>query len=59
MNFDRSGGLALDIPGSVIRFAHGVMTAALYDTLLRARLQAWIDRVRSEWELDSASNDGA
>jgi transcriptional regulator with XRE-family HTH domain len=68
-------GLALDIPGSVIRLQrksnsnqlkgrtwrseHGVMTVALHDTSLRARLQAWIDRVRSEWALDSASDNGA
>jgi AcrR family transcriptional regulator len=68
-------GLALDIPGSVIRLqrksnsnqlngrtwrsAHGVMTVALYDTLLRARLQAWIDRIRSDWQLDSAFDHGA
>ena len=41
------------------RSEHGVMEVALYDTMLRARLQAWIDRVRSDWELDSASNLGA
>jgi hypothetical protein len=31
------------------RCAHGVLTVRVYDTLLRARLQAWIDRVRDDW----------
>jgi hypothetical protein len=31
------------------RSAHGVLTVRTGDTLLRARLQAWMDRVQSEW----------
>ena len=41
------------------RCQHGVATVAVYDTLLRARLQAWIDRIRQDWDLHSASRDGA
>jgi hypothetical protein len=63
-------GDLLRIDGSVIRFQrksnsgrlrgrtwrsrYGVITVAVSDTLLRARLQAWIDRIRVEWQLDSA-----
>jgi hypothetical protein len=31
-----------------------VLTVATNDTYLRARLQAWIDRIREDWSLDSA-----
>ncbi len=31
------------------RSEHGVLTACANDTLLRARLQAWIDRVKADW----------
>jgi hypothetical protein len=31
------------------RCAHGVLTVHVGDTLLRARLQAWIDRLRESW----------
>jgi transcriptional regulator with XRE-family HTH domain len=41
------------------RSAHGVLTVRVADTLLRARLQAWIDRVREDWGLDSAARLGA
>jgi hypothetical protein len=41
------------------RSKYGVMTVTLGDTLLRARLQAWIDRIREDWALDSASPIGA
>ncbi len=37
------------LAGRTWRSAHGVLTVRVGDTLLRARLQAWIDRVRSEW----------
>jgi hypothetical protein len=32
------------------RSVHGVLNAVLNDTLLRARMQAWMDRLREEWE---------
>jgi excisionase family DNA binding protein len=32
------------------RSRHGVIAVAVYDTLFRARLQAWMDRLRSDWE---------
>jgi transposase-like protein len=67
-------GRALGIDGAVIRMqrksnsnqlagrtwrsAHGVMTVAAYETLLRSRLQAWIDLIRQEWTLDSAESRG-
>lgn len=41
------------------RSKHGVLTAGVHDTYLRARLQAWIDRIREDWGLDSASRCGA
>jgi transcriptional regulator with XRE-family HTH domain len=41
------------------RCEHGVLTVTAGDTLLRARLQAWIDRIRSDWALDSAPPIGA
>ena len=41
------------------RSEHGVLTVTVNDTLLRSRLQAWIDRVRDEWRLDSARIGGA
>ncbi|MCL2769208.1 MAG: helix-turn-helix domain-containing protein [Solirubrobacterales bacterium] len=31
------------------RSRHGVITALVHDTLLRARVQAWIDRVKGDW----------
>ncbi|HXW59178.1 MAG TPA: hypothetical protein VEJ23_06835 [Solirubrobacteraceae bacterium] len=31
------------------RSAHGVLTLTAHDTLLRARMGAWIDRVEAEW----------
>jgi AcrR family transcriptional regulator len=33
----------------VWRCAYGVAAVTVHDTLLRARLQAWMDRVRREW----------
>jgi hypothetical protein len=41
------------------RSRHGVLSVGVNDTLLRARLQAWIDGVRKEWRLDSAAPRGA
>ncbi len=32
------------------RCEHGVLTVTVNDTLLRARLQAWIDRLRTGWQ---------
>jgi len=40
-----SGQLA----GRTWRCVHGVLTVHVGDTLLRARLQAWIDRLRESW----------
>lgn len=40
----------------VWRCANGVATVAVYDTLLRARLQAWIDRMHQDWDLHSAQH---
>jgi hypothetical protein len=58
-------GSVLDVDGAAIRLQrksnsgqlrgrswrskHGVVTVGVYDTYLRARLQAWIDLVRGDW----------
>lgn len=36
------------------RSRYGVLTVGADDTYLRARLQAWIDRLSQDWGLDSA-----
>jgi hypothetical protein len=41
--------------GRTWRCKHGVLTVTTCDTLLRARLQAWMDCVQAEW-LDSPAN---
>lgn len=41
------------------RCEHGVASVDVHDTYLRARIQAWIDRIRAEWSLDSAASSGA
>jgi transcriptional regulator with XRE-family HTH domain len=41
------------------RCKNGVLTARISDTAFRARLQAWIDRIRKDWSLDSAGLLGA
>lgn len=59
-------GAVLGIDGQVIRLqrksnsaqlrgrswrsVHGVLTVGANDTMLRARLQAWIDRVKEDWK---------
>lgn len=35
--------------GRVWRSRHGVLTVRVQDTQLRARIQAWMDRLREEW----------
>ena len=45
--------------GRTWRSKHGVLTVGVGDTLLRARLQAWMDRIRDDWALDSATRHGA
>jgi hypothetical protein len=47
------------LKGRTWRSAHGVMSITVSDTYLRARLQAWIDRVRAGWRLDCAVPIGA
>jgi hypothetical protein len=37
------------LTGRTWRSVHGVLTARVNDTMLRARLQAWMDRLRAEW----------
>lgn len=37
------------LAGRTWRSQYGVLTVGVHDTLLRARLQAWIDCVRQEW----------
>ncbi len=38
------------LTGRTRRSRHGVLALRVSDTLLRARLQAWMDRLRSEWQ---------
>jgi excisionase family DNA binding protein len=63
-------GATLGIDGSVVRFQrksnsnqlsgrtwrcrYGVLTVVCHDTLLRARLQGWMDCLRESWHLDSS-----
>ena len=47
------------LKGRAWRSVHGVLAVTTNDTYLRARLQAWIDRVREDWRLDSATPCGA
>ena len=65
-------GAKLEIDGDVIRFQrksnsnqltgriwrcqYGVLTIVCHDTLLRARLQAWMDCLRGSWHLDSTAH---
>jgi AcrR family transcriptional regulator len=37
------------LAGRTWRSEHGVLTLAVHDTLLRARLQAWLDLIRASW----------
>jgi AcrR family transcriptional regulator len=46
------------LTGRTWRSAHGVLTVTVFDTLLRARLQAWMDRTRADWCLDSGRSRG-
>jgi hypothetical protein len=38
------------LTGRCWRSRNGVLHVRVSDTLFRARVQAWMDRVRSEWE---------
>jgi excisionase family DNA binding protein len=38
------------LTGRIWRSRHGVLEVCVHDTLLRARLQAWMDRLRTEWQ---------
>lgn len=65
-------GSTLQIDGGLVRFqrksnsnqmtgrtwrcAHGVLTIVCHDTLLRARIQAWMDCLRGSWHLDSSGH---
>ena len=37
------------LTGRCWRSRYGVLAVSAYDTLFRARLQAWIDRLHAEW----------
>ncbi len=43
------------LAGRTWRSEHGVLSVRINDTYLRARLQAWIDQIREDWTLESAS----
>jgi hypothetical protein len=38
------------LSGRIWRSRHGVLSVRVQDTLLRARLEAWMDRLRQEWQ---------
>jgi excisionase family DNA binding protein len=38
------------LTGRIWRSRHGVLHVRVHDTLFRARLQAWMDRLRCEWQ---------
>ena len=38
-----------ELNGRTWRSRHGVIEVCVHDTLFRARLQAWMDQLRSEW----------
>jgi hypothetical protein len=44
------------LTGRTWRSRHGVLTIRVGDTLLRSRLQAWMDCLRASWALDSTSS---
>jgi hypothetical protein len=44
------------LTGRSWRSAHGVLTVTVNDTLFRSRLQSWMDRIRQDWDLDSAEH---
>ncbi len=61
---DSDGGSRPEVQQQLIASLKLAMRArrrdiSVYDTYLRARLQAWIDRVRQDWHLDSATSHGA
>ena len=37
------------LAGRTWRSVHGVLTVRVCDTLLRAKLQGWMDRLRESW----------
>lgn len=38
--------------GRIWRSRNGVLAVTVYDTMFRARLEAWMDRLRADWALD-------
>jgi hypothetical protein len=38
------------LTGRSWRSRHGVLNAFVHDTMLRARMQAWTDRLRGDWQ---------
>ena len=47
------------LTGRQWRSRHGVLSVTACDTLFRARLQAWIDRLHGDWPVDSQLDHGA
>jgi excisionase family DNA binding protein len=43
---------SFQLTGRIWRSRHGVLTVRVCETALRARLGAWMDRLRDEWQLD-------
>jgi hypothetical protein len=43
------------LTGRIWRSRYGVLSVTAEDTLLRSRLQAWMDCLRASWDLDSVA----
>src|SRR6204780_1064845 len=50
----RKGNLAMQrkyrLKGRIWRSRHGVLTVRVCETLFRAGMQVWMDRIRAEWQ---------
>ena len=49
----RKGNGAMQLKGRSWRSHYGVLTMYVCDTMLRARLEGWIDRIKENWGVDS------
>ena len=47
------------LTGRTWRCRYGVMSVTSHDTPLRAKLEAWMDRLRAEWSVESSLRDVA
>lgn len=50
MRIERRLTIDEQLTGRIWRSRYGVLQVRVLDTLFRARMQAWMDRLRSEWQ---------